>query len=509
MKKRTSLLISVTSFSAVAVLSVIGATHVQGFTQQLMGDGETVLWNHYSAVAPSFEKKGAKEYWVSCSTHEHQLTAPTGNVEIVDKGAPSDAILKAILPTDDRAVARFEDMHIDFEDDAYANFVSFVSGNTSAISTEQAFSGTHSLKISATDGKRAAFRLSNEYYNRLTAEGISFRMYSADIFNADIASGPSVYNAGHDVGSQVNYWGDDQNLWENYVIPKSSLMATADDHYIFKLPAGKTIYIDDICPAYAQTDNAGFEDDRSLNKVVFDTRNTNTITSEKAFSGKYSLKVGYTTENNMTFLLSDAFYDSLPDEGIKFNVYADTEFNGEAWHYYKPTGEWKEVTVAKSAINAAAGAHYVGTLWASGTFYIDNVRPANFSIDYSATSFEDDFSYTAIFGNDNRNTAKIVSGTSYHGIRSMRIDYGKNNKTFLLSDEFYNSLPNDGFKFNVFSDNDIFNGETWKYFDPRGEWKEVTVAKSAINATAGYHYVGTLWANGTFYIDNIRPVGEP
>ena len=505
MKKKKILLISVSGlFSAMTIFGVIAvATSTKGSAKTL-GAGEKVTWNHYSAVAPSFTKKGIKEYWVSCSSHEHQFTAPTGDdVEIVDQGAPNESFISSLETTDDRLLARVDDMAIDFEDDVYTYFIS--SSLATSLTTEQAFNGTHSLKIVGGSSTEKAFLISEDYYNRLPAEGIAFRMYSSDIFNADIASGPSVYNAGHGVGNKINYWGDDQNIWRDYIIPKSSIMATEGDHYLFKLPASMTIYIDDIRPAYADSANVGFEDDRSLTKVLPYSGNTNTVTNEKAYSGKYSLKIVY-GKNNRTFLLSDEFYNALPDEGVTFDVYSNDIFNGGQWHYFAPAGEWKEVTVAKSAINAAAGDHYVGTLWGDGgyTFYIDNVRPANFLGDKTSTGFEEDYS-TLLVNTEARNTATIVSGLSYNGSRSLKVVFSAaNNKTFTLSDEFYNSLPEEGIKFYAYADI-AFNGGAWHYYAPVGEWKEITVAKSAINATAGDHYVGTFWSAGTFYIDDVRP----
>lgn len=502
MKKKKILLISVLGLSALTAFGVFaGATSTKGFAK-LLGSGEKVTWNHYSAVAPSFTKKGIKEYWVSCSSHEHQFTAPTGDdVEIVDQGAPNESFISSLEAADDRLLARVDDMAIDFEDDVYTYFIS--SSLTTTVTTEQAFNGTHSLKIVGGSSNEKAFLISEDYYNRLPAEGVAFRMYSSNIFNADIASGPSVYNAGHSVGNKINYWGDDQNIWRDYVIPKSSIMATEGDHYLFKLPASMTIYIDDIRPAYADSSNVGFEDDRSLTKVLPWSGNTNTVTNEKAYSGNHSLKVVYSTPNR-TFLLSDEFYNSLPDEGITFNVYSDGIFNGGAWHYFDPAGQWKEVTVAKSAINATAGDHYVGTLYADATFYIDNVRPANFLDDKTSTGFEEDYS-TLLVATEERNTATIVSGTSYNGLRSLKVVVtAANNKTFTLSDEFYNSLPEEGIKFYAYADT-AFNGGVWHYFAPVGEWKEITVAKSAINSAAGDHYVGTFWGAGTFYIDNVLP----
>ena len=517
MKKKKILLISTLGLSALTVFGVlIGTTSTKGFTK-LLGAGEKVTWNHYSAVAPSFANKGIKEYWVSCSSHGHQFTAPTGDdVDVVDKGAPSQEFINSLEATDDRLLARIDDMAIDFEDDVYTHFISNVSGNTCILSTEQAFNGTHSLKIT-TESTERIFRLSNDYYNHLPAEGVSLRMYSPDIFNAPIASGSSVYNAGHTVGNNINYWGDDQNIWRNYIVPKASIMATDDDHYIFKLPGGKTAYIDDIRPAYADSANVGFEDDRYLQKVIVDARNTNTITNENSFAGEYSLKIVCGEVNSIGFKISDAIYDALPDEGLTFALNTNTAFNGwnkggdgnqvKAWDVNK----WVQHTVKKSYINPDAGNHYVFTFGGVATIYVDDVRPANFLDDKTSTSFEEDYAQLLV-GTESRNTAEVVSGTSCDGIRSLKINVsGAWNKGLVISDELYTSLPEEGVKFSLFCEDGIFNAGTYNgpnleyHANAKGTWKEFTVAKANIRETAGDHWVCTIGAALTVYADNIRP----
>ena len=511
MKKKKILLISTLGLSALTVFGVlIGTTSTKGFTK-LLGAGEKVTWNHYSAVAPSFANKGIKEYWVSCSSHGHQFTAPTGDdVDVVDKGAPSQEFINSLDTTDDRLLARIDDMAIDFEDDVYKYFIS--SSLTTTVTTEQAFNGTHSLKIvnSGSDNTNA-FLISEEYYNRLPDEGIAFRLYADAAFNGQMPTGATqTYNGGHGIdNSNIKYW-TPVNTWKDYVIPKSSIR-TGDQHYIFKLGAGQTVYVDDIRPAYADSANVGFEDDRSLQKVIVDARNTNTITNENSFAGEYSLKIVCGEINSIGFKISDAIYDALPDEGLTFALNTNTAFNGwnkggdgnqvKAWDVNK----WVQHTVKKSYINPDAGNHYVFTFGGVATIYVDDVRPANFLDDKISTSFEEDYAQLLV-GTESRNTAEVVSGTSFDGIRSLKVTVtAAHNKTFTLSDEFYNSLPEEGIKFYVYADIAL-NGGVWHYFAPVGEWKEITVAKSAINAAAGDHYVGTFYAAGTFYIDNVLPV---
>ena len=512
MKKKKVLLASMTGIFALTVTAfsvIVGVNNGEGF-EKMLGSVEKVTWNHYSAVSPSFAEKGIKEYWVSCESHEHQFTAPTGDVEIVDIGTPSKSFINSLEADDDRLLARFNDMDINFEDDLYENFIS--SPLSCSLSTEQAFNGTHSLKIVNNSGDQAkAFFISNEYYDALPAEGIAFRIYCDTAFNGYMVSGATqTYNGGHSIdNSNIKYW-NPLNAWKDYIVPKSSISSGSNNHYIFKIANGISLYIDDIRPAYADSDFVGFEDDRSLTKVLAYSSNTNAITEEKAHSGKKSLKVVYGV-NNRTFLLSDEFYNALPEEGITFNVYSEGIFNGGTWHYFDPAGEWKEVTVAKSAINSTAGDHYVGTLWSNATFYIDDLRPANFLSGKTATSFDEDYSTRLAYA-ESRNTSAIVAGTACDGSRSLKINVTSSwNKGFLLSDELYAALPDEGIKFSLLCENGIFNANTnggpslHYYSDAKGTWKEFIVAKANINSTAGDHWVCTIGAAVTIYIDNVRP----
>lgn len=517
MKKKCILLISVLGLSAVTAFGVFaGATSTKGFAK-LLGAGEKVTWNHYSAVAPSFTKKGIKEYWVSCSSHEHQFAAPTGDdVEIVDQGAPNESFISSLETTDDRLLARVDDMAIDFEDDVYTHFIS--SSLTTTVTTEQAFNGTHSLKI-VNSGSSAtnAFLISEEYYNRLPDEGIAFRLYADAAFNGTMPDGATqTYNGGQPINnSSIKYW-DPVNTWKDYVIPKSSIR-TGNQHYIFKLGAEKTVYVDDIRPAYADSSNVGFEDDRSLQKVIVDARNTNTITNENTFTGNNSLKIVCGEKNSIGFIISDAIYDALPDEGLTFALNTNTAFNGwnkggdgnqvKAWD----VNQWVQHTVKKSYINPDAGNHYVFTFGAVATIYVDDVRPANFLDDKVSTSLEEDYAQLLV-GTESRNTAEVVSGTSCDGIRSLKINNsGAWNKGLVISDKLYASLPEEGIKFSLFCEDGIFNAGTYNgpnleyHANAKGTWKEFTVAKANIRETAGDHWVFTIGAALPVYVDNIRP----
>ena len=77
------------------------------------GAGGTT-WVHYSKVSASTTLKGIKEYWVSCSTNEHQFNAPSG-VTIRDGGTPSRSFIDSLSSDDDRLIYPYT-TSFDFDD---------------------------------------------------------------------------------------------------------------------------------------------------------------------------------------------------------------------------------------------------------------------------------------------------------------------------------------------------------------------------------------------------------
>jgi hypothetical protein len=102
-KRLLFLLIASTVVSATAV--AFASVSAKRGTRWVSGtDG--AIWNHYSAVAPTFEKRGSKEYWVNCSTHESVFSAPASE-NIVDKGAPTREFIDSLASNDSRLVERY------------------------------------------------------------------------------------------------------------------------------------------------------------------------------------------------------------------------------------------------------------------------------------------------------------------------------------------------------------------------------------------------------------------
>ena len=86
MKRKNKFLFSVICLTGLA--GVLAISGMSKFNSELLvfASNGTQEWNHYEAVAPTFDSNGSKEYWVSCSDpiHPIQFTAPTGDVEITN-----------------------------------------------------------------------------------------------------------------------------------------------------------------------------------------------------------------------------------------------------------------------------------------------------------------------------------------------------------------------------------------------------------------------------------------
>ena len=69
-------------------------------------------------------------------------------------------------------------------------------------------------------------------------------------------------------------------------------------------------------------------------------------------------------------------YLAIPEGGsIVMRAYTDTAFNGSVCHIFADgLGKWVELTIPKTSINSSQRDHYLGTIYAPVTFYIDDIR---------------------------------------------------------------------------------------------------------------------------------------
>ena len=156
-------------FSAFAVtLSV--ATFKNG-SNYLFATSPTIEWVHYSKVDASFSQTGIKEYWVSCSTHEHQFSAPTGDVHISDGGTPTRDFIDSLDANDDRLIDVYTKT-FDFDNNRNSLITIHDGFNSLQIVDGEGIGGSKALKASYTGGARtdSHLRIDKSYLDAIFAD---------------------------------------------------------------------------------------------------------------------------------------------------------------------------------------------------------------------------------------------------------------------------------------------------------------------------------------------------
>ena len=460
---------------------------------------------HIDAVQPTFEKEGNVEHY-HCDKCDKNFSDEAGENEIT-----TPVILPA-LPK-----------HLDFEDDNSLSMIVNGQNVTSVISDEQHNTGNKSLKVTLGVSYATALIISDEYYDMLPEEGLIFTMYSADIVNGGLSSANPIYNAGHALDGGINYWEDDQNIWREYQVAKSSINPEQGNHWVFTVGKVTDVYLDDIRPF---TKSFSFENSFDRLSIVDDDRNNVSLSNERAVSGKTSLKIEITEAHQKLFLLSDLLYNSLPEKGITFSVFCDEAFNAgvydpnstssykidDTFHYHAPVGVWKQYTIAKNNIESDRGDHWICLPRKAITAYIDDIFFADIADEAIGTGFEESYSLL-IAKSDERNNAEISQDFAYEGHNSLKVvNTAAYNKGLIISDTFYDKLPEEGITFYIYANEKIFNcyanpvsdATLIPYYAPIGEWKKVTVKKANIKPDSGDHWVFLIGDTTTVYIDDIR-----
>ena len=99
-------------FFATAVI----ATNGRVLTNAQYSNPTAGTWVHYSQKAPTSSEDGIREYWVSCSTHEHQFTAP-GEGDVVDYNVYDTS---GFAVDDDRLIKyQYDEDHLPLSEYAY------------------------------------------------------------------------------------------------------------------------------------------------------------------------------------------------------------------------------------------------------------------------------------------------------------------------------------------------------------------------------------------------------
>ena len=533
-------------FTATLAVGVVAAT-ARGGLLKFARSEDNALWRHYSAVAPTFDKGGIREYWVSCESHEHQFVAPSSS-NIVNMGAPTQTFIDSLATSDDRVLTNsksysFEDATIIKQSDTtyhiFANgrnilrFVSTAGTVSVDFDTTNVTNGSKSLHFTVTGGNIEIF-IDKYLYNQLGVNGVLF-----DILGSSTTDAFNVWNEGNaNPDSGRGYINTDGGWFTmNYAKTKIGYWS-GDWARLFKSNTGTTgnyeFYLDNIRPSNSVIE---FENDALMpsNDYYFVKSyagHTQSVSSEKAHSGSKSLKVALDS-NGRGLCISDGIYSALPDEGLSFYLYSDTAFNAKIiksasleedylFNYWS-TGEWKQYTIAKASMFKINNSDKYYTLFMNTsvavTIYIDDIAPANSTIDFENNELHARIGMTKFNGSSETiYSVSSYDGVTFAGVSDERAFEGRNSykvttsaahqMALKISDSLYNALLNDGLTFCMYSSQQFYygiNGGDDQLYSKNGEWVEITLAKANIDATAGRHYVFLPRAAVTIYIDNVRP----
>lgn len=542
MKKNKIFALTAISMTTILLSTLAISKFSKNGSSRLFALGEKETWNHYSLVTPTFDYKGSKEYWVSCSSHNHQFSAPTGeNIEVIDKGSPSKAFMEAYGLSDDRALMAtksysFEDGNIvkksDTEYCISANgkeILRFVStAGTASVDFESVnvSHGSQSLHFTVTGGNIEIF-VNKNFYNQLGEKGVLF-----DLLGATTTSAFNVWNEGNASPDSGRGYINTSGGWFTMHYSKSKLGYWSGDWArLFKSNTSITgnyeFYLDNVRLAESVID---FENDalypsNDYYLVKSYASHTQSISTEKAHTGDKSLKVEIAV-NGRGLCISDGIYSALPDEGLSFYLYSDTAFNANlrnglgTLQYHSPLSQWKQYTVPKANFEKLNSDNYY-TLFlptAAVTVYIDDLAPANSVVDFENNELhartgmakhDDSEELFSVSSYDGVTFAGVSEDFAFEGRKSYKVTTSDAHQMALkINDNLYNALPTEGLTFWMYSAQNFnygINGGSDQTYNKAGQWAEVTLAKANIDTTAGRHYVFLPREVVTVYIDNVRP----
>lgn len=536
MKRKNKFLFSVICLTGLAgVLAISGMSKFNSELLVLASNG-TQEWNHYSAVAPTFDSNGSKEYWISCSDPNHpiQFTAPTGDVEITNMGAPSAEFVNSLDSSDERYAPKLP-KSVSFEDGQIPSVLSVVHGEAT-ITDSKSTLGTKSLAVSTVGGLlriafdrnwlNAIFNSNDAIYFDLVAEKQANNFYYTSI------------NGNYGVVRYADMRGA-QTIWSTYTFTRAFFEDLTSDNVVIRVDDSpeNTIYIDNIrfggTPNIISLENQFT--DGNLVKSAFDhshtlhvvTSGTFELSDARATEGSTSLHLVSSKDANVYVPYS--FYQKAQGLGILYDLYAEPKDG--AIHMYpndnlKPHswidnnnnyGKWATCYIAYDDVA------FVNDSWALilGTrdsnqygldFYIDNIRIASEAWSFEQEHvLENNFLTLAPRGagilHHNSTNLEVSDEKSYTGSYSLKYTTNAaHDRNIGISEAMYQAIPEGGsVVMQVYTDN-IFNASCWHHHNA-GQWVEITIPKTSINSAASDHYFGTIYVPVTIYIDDLRIVG--
>ena len=351
----------ISSFVAVAAISGTIAATILGPKALRSFASNAEVWSHYDGVKATAYNKGIKEYWVSCNSHEHQFVAPTGDVTIDEKGAPTQEFINSLESTDDRLINKYPKV-IDFEDGNYDYFIPHASTTSLSIADGEGIDGSKALKLSCIDGNGSVnLSIAKAFLESIfTKEDIATISFAArgETATSTFRSRPGT--VAYDNTNATTQNGGLSTSYKTFYITRDmyNKMVTANDFMFLQAGACPTVYLDEFRASYfdnvtnrpgitldsgglyantagkewylrdAKNQQADFQVTTPSTGIVSDVTRDYINRSE----GIASVSVAKTASGNVNFVLGRAASqnfnpDKLPDAGIFFDFYAYNAVN--------------------------------------------------------------------------------------------------------------------------------------------------------------------------------------
>lgn len=320
MSKKKILLVGTTAITAVGVLLGVMFANKGSESVKTLGTGDEV-WNHYNAVAPTLDKKGCKEYWVSCETHETVFAEPASE-NIVDKGAPTESFINSLANDDPRLVQRSWKA-ISFATSSDVDLI-FSARNNFAVheivddSNAPDFDGK-ALKLMYKDGT-ADFMLDEAYLRQVFADpsvnALEFNMKATHEKDISYRSQETTYRY---EGNGATGFGLNAT-WKTFSYPRSAYEAFINDPSkstinrntflwlgLSDLYVSFELYLDNFHPVKRVLDWTGFEKGRVNTANYFSWR--------EGAVGSGGKEVAFVMDGNSSNAVTWEFDESIKTEG--------------------------------------------------------------------------------------------------------------------------------------------------------------------------------------------------
>ena len=539
MKRKNKLLLSVLCLTGLSgILAVTGMSKLNSEILLFASNG-TQQWNHYSAVAPTFDSNGSKEYWVSCSDPSHpiQFTAPTGDVKITNMGAPSAEFVNSLDSSDARYAAKLP-KSVSFEDGQIPSVLSVVQGEA-RVTDSKATLGTKSLAVSTVGSGTFRIAFDRNWLNAI------FNSNDAIYFDlvAEKQASNFYYNSASDQWGVKRYAGEGsigaQTIWNTYTFSRAFFEDLKSDNVVIRVDDSpeNTIYIDNI--RFGGTTNIVSLENNYISgvyvKSAFDastslhvnTSGTFELSNTRASEGTTSLHLVSASDANI--YVPTSFYQKAQGSGILYDLYVEPKDG--AMHIYptdslKPAayinsdncGRWTTLYIPYEGVDVVNNtwARILGTRSNANGFdiYVDNIRIASEAWSFEQEHVLENNLLTSSFNGAGilhykDNNLEVSDEKSYTGSYSLKFTANvANTRNIGISHAMYLAIPEGGsIVMRAYTDT-AFNGSVCHIFaDGLGKWVELTIPKTSINSSKNDHYLGTIYAPVTFYIDDIRIVG--